>query len=218
MATRDDELMWKYRTLGGMMSPTERRRTQELIAMRNSPTEMQRFQADNMFRNSELETRRYEAEQRKEGMVGQGSTAAAHNAEAVKYKSDKDLEMGKYKVDRDKEIAEAQNATTIKVAGINADAKVDAQTEANKGIGIQGDWNVRLEQERAKTEAAKAAAQEQVWKNRQESKGTNTKERNRRIQQMVTNMQRMRKYKGKSIEELYETARRMIEEEQGNGE
>ena len=70
----------------------------------------------------------------------------------------------------------------------------------------------------AKAEAAKARAQEQVWKNRQESRGLDRKETNRRIQQMVTNMRGMRKYKGKSIEELYRIAQSVIEDEQGNGE
>lgn len=221
MRERDDELMWKYRTLGGMMSPTERRRTQEIIAMRSSPTELQRFQADNMFRNKELDTRRYEAEKRKEGMIGQGSTAAAYNAKAATRKAELEAATATSNINAQKEIEAGKRKTELEVAGINADAKVDAQAEANKGIGIQGDWNVRLEQERAKTEAAKAAAQEQVWKNRQEQRNDfqQSKEMNRRIDKMVSEMQEQGRYRGKSIAELVELAKKRIADSQnGNGE
>ena len=212
------DLEWKYRTLGGMMSQGERQRTRELMAAYNQPTEMQRFVAENALKNREQDTRIREAELKAQGMENQGAKAAEYNKDAAEYSADRTSETEKYRIDRQKEIEAARDQTNIKIAEGKNDAEIDKVTEQNKGLGTQGEWAVKLEQERAKTEAAKAAAQEQVWKNRQESKGLDKKEYNRRIQQMVTNMKGMRKYKGKTIEELYSIAQSTIEKELGNGE
>ena len=209
-AMQDSEAQWRYRTLGGMMSQSERRRA-EMLAMGVSDRE--RFVADNAYRNEELETRKTEARYKKEGMIGQGATAAEHNAEATKYKADKDLEMGKYKVDRDAEIAAAKNASNERIAGINADAQVDVQTEKNKGTGIAGEWAVKTEQERAKTEAAKAAAQERVYQNRYgERSGAAA---NAKIATMAAQLAKNPKYRKYTPEQLRELAERMYSQGQG---
>ena len=216
-----DDLEWKYRTLGGMMSQGERRRTRELMAAYNAPTEMQRFVAENALENREQDTRIREAELKAQGMREQGSQAAYYNAEASRYGADKTSETEKYRIDRQKEIEAARDQTNIKIAEGKNDAEIGKVTEQNKGLGTQGEWAVKLEQERAKTEAAKTAAQEQVWKNRQEQRNDlqQSKEMNRRIDRMVSEMQKQRRYRGKSIEELVELAKERIAAIQnGNGE
>lgn len=208
-----DDLEWKYRTLGGMMSRGERERTRELMAAYNQPTEMQRFVADNAFRNNELKTREREAELKAQGMKDQGATAAQFNSEAVKDKAEKDLELGKYDADRKVEIAAAQNASNEKVANINAAAQVDVQTEKNKGTGIAGEWAVKTEQERAKTEAAKAAAQERVYQNRYgERSGAAA---NAKIATMAAQLAKNPKYRKYTPEQLRELAERMYSQGQG---
>ena len=213
-AMQDSEAQWRYRTLGGMMSQSERRRA-EMLAMGVSDRE--RFVADNAYRNEELETRKTEARYKKEGMIGQGATAAEHNAGATKYKADKDLEMGKYKVDRDAEIAAAKNKTDIEIAGINAGAQVDVQTEKNKGTGIAGEWAVKTEQERAKTEAAKAAAQERVYQKRYGERSATTD--NAKIAAIVAQLQKNPKLRKLSEAELRRMAEnRYYGKQQGGGE
>ena len=207
-----NDLEWKYRTLGGMMSPGERQRTRELMAAYNQPTEMQRFVADNAYRNSELETREREAELKALGMKEQGSSAAKANAAAVLHKSDNDLELGKYDVDRKVEIAAAQNKSNEKVADINAGAQVDVQTEKNKGTGIAGEWAVKTEQERAKTEAAKAAAQERVYQNRYGERSATTD--NAKIANIATQLSKNKKYRKYSPEQLRDLAERMYRQGQ----
>ena len=209
---------WERRKWEMSLSPKDR---QEAIRQRlEGVTEGQRFQADNAFRNAELRTRETEAGYKAQGMEYQGARAAEFNAEAVKRKAELDAATATSNINAQKEIEAGKRKTELEVAGINADAKVDAQTEANKGLGIQGNWNVRLEQERAKTEAAKAAAQEQVWKSRQESKAgaADNREMNRRIDSMVKTMQQQPRYRGKSIEELVELAKQRIAKQNGNGE
>lgn len=212
-----NDLEWKYRTLGGMMSPGERQRTRELMAAYNQPTDMQRFVADNAFRNNELKTRVREAELKALGMKDQGATAAQFNSEAVKDKAEKDLEMGKYDADRKVEIAAAQNASNEKVANINAGAQVDVQTEKNKGTGIAGEWAVKTEQERAKTEAKKAAAQERVYKNRYgERRETIDKAK---MAAIVAQLQKNPKLRKLSEDELRRMAEnRYYGKQQGGGE
>ena len=208
-----NDLEWKYRVLGGAMSPGERQRTQELMAAYNRPTDMQRFVADNAYRNNELKTREREAEFKALGMKDQGATAAQFNSEAVKDKAEKDLELGKYDADRKVEIAAAQNASNEKVANINAGAQVDVQTEKNKGTGIAGEWAVKTEQERAKTEAAKAAAQERVYQNRYgERSGAAA---NAKIATMAAQLAKNPKYRKYTPEQLRELAERMYSQGQG---
>ena len=215
-AERYSDLEWKYRVLGGAMSPGERQRTQELMAAYNRPTERQRFVADNEYRNKELQTRETEARYKKEGMIGQGATAAEHNAKAVKHKADRDMELGKYKADRDAEIA-GQNASNERVAGINADAQVDVQAEKNKGTATAGEWAVRTEQQRAKTEAAKAAAQERVYQNRYGERSATTD--NAKIAAIVAQLQKNPKFRKLSEAELRRMAEnRYYGREQGGGE
>ena len=217
-ANLDSEDRWRYRKLGGMMSPTERARQRELMF---GVSDRERFVADNTYRNSELKTREREAKWKAQGMKDQGSEAARYNAEASKYGADKTSETEKYRIDRQKEIEAARDQTNIKIAEEKNDAEIGKVTEQNKGLGTQGEWAVKLEQKRAKTEAAKAAAQEQVWKNRQEQRNDlqQSKEMNRRIDRMVSEMQKQRRYRGKSIEELVELAKERIAAIQnGNGE
>ena len=212
-----DDLEWKYRTLGGMMSQSERQRTRELLAAYNQPTDMQRFVADNAFRNNELKTREREAELRAQGMKDQGATAAQFNSGAVKDKAEKDLELGKYDADRKVEIAAAQNASNEKVANINAGAQVDVQTEKNKGTGIAGEWAVKTEQERAKTEAAKAAAQERVYQNRSGERSAAAD--NAKIAAIVAQLKKDPKFRKASEAELRRMAEaRYYGKQQGGGE
>lgn len=212
-----NDLEWKYRTLGGMMSQGERQRARELMAAYNQPTDMQRFVADNAFRNNELKTREREAELRALGMKDQGATAAQFNSEAVKDKAEKDLELGKYDADRKVEIAAAQNASNEKVANINAGAQVDVQTEKNKGTGIAGEWAVKTEQERAKTEAEKAAAQERVYQKRYGERRETID--NAKIAAIVAQLQKNPKLRKHSEDELRRMAeKRYYGKQQGGGE
>ena len=209
---------WERRKWEMSLNPMERK---EAIRQRmEGVTDAQRFQADNAFRNAELRTRETEAKYKAQGMEYQGARAAEFNAEAMKHQADKTLEGSKYQADIQKEIEAARNAANIEMNQYRSDAEVDKAAEANKGIGIQGKWNIRLEQERAKTEAAKAAAQEQVWKNRQEQRNDfqQSKEMNRRIDRMVSEMQKQGRYRGKSIAELVELAKERIARQNGNGE
>ena len=207
-----DDLEWKYRKLGGMMSQGERQRTRELMAAYNRPTDMQRFVADNAYRNSELKTREREAEFKALGMKVQGADAAENNATATAYKADKDAEAEKYKADRQKEIEAARNASNESVANINAEAQVNVQAEKNKGTGIAGEWAVKTEQERAKTEAAKAAAQERVYQNRYGERSATTD--NAKIANIATQLSRNKKYRKYTPEQLRELAERMYRQGQ----
>lgn len=207
-----NDLEWKYRTLGGMMSQGERQRTRELMAAYNQPTDMQRFVADNAYRKSELETREREAEYKALGLKLQGAAAAEHNATATAYKANKDAEVAKYNADRQKEIEAARNASNETVAGINADAQFDVQTEKNEGTRIAGEWAVKTEQERAKTEAAKAAAQERVYQNRYgERSGAAA---NAKIATMAAQLAKNPKYRKYTPEQLRELAERMYSQRQ----
>ena len=205
----DSEAQWRYRTLGGMMSQGERRRA-EMLAMGVSDRE--RFIADNAFRDSELKTRETEARYKAEGMRDQGAKAAEHNKDATIRKAEIDAATTEKQFASQKEIAAAQNASNEKVAGINANAQVNVQTEKNKGTGIAGDWAVKTEQERAKTEAAKAAAQERVYQNRYGERSATTD--NAKIANIATQLSKNKKYRKYTPEQLRELAERMYRQGQ----
>ena len=198
-----------YRNFVGAMNPTQRKAAYERAY---GVSDRDRFVADNTFRESELKTREREAELKARGMEYQGARAAEFNAEAVKHKADKDLEMGKYNVDRQKEIEAARNATNENIADINAEAQVDVQKEKNKGTGIAGEWSVKTEQERAKTEAAKAAAQERVYQNRYGERRATTD--NEKIANIATQLSKNKKYRKYTPEQLRDLAERMYRQRQ----
>ena len=141
-ANLDSEDRWRYRTLGGMMSPTERARQQELMF---GVSDRERFVADNTYRNSELKTREREAKLKAQGMKDQGSEAARYNAEAVKRKAEIEAATGRYRTDADKEIAKI-NATAAeqraqeeqrgreRIATITANGRIQQETTRAQGV------------------------------------------------------------------------------------
>lgn len=195
-AELDSDAQWKYRTLGGMMSPGERARAREAAV---GVTDRQRFDADNKYRNRELDTRVREAELKAAGMRGQGAEAAGLTAEATKQKSANELELGKYTIDRQKEIAAAQNQTNIKISQDRADADVEISENKNKGIGIQGEWNVKQEQERTRGQEAAAAAQARIIGLKQSEK----------IAQITAGLQKTKQYRKMKPEDLRAMAEKM---------
>ena len=168
IATKGNEDQWRYRTLGRMMSQSERR-SAEMMAMGVSDKE--RFVADNAFRNRELRTREREARYKAQGMKDQGATAAEQNAGAVKYKADKDVIIGQNRAEADKEIAKenmraAEQRALMeqqgreKVATITANGRTQQETIKASGamdranIAAQSQEKIAMERTKAIREAA----------------------------------------------------------------
>lgn len=165
-----------------------RRRTLEISPGAGSPWEYKALVGDyrqkrdtSDFRNHELQMLQKQgknelgvAEQKKLGMIGQGSEAAKHNAAATVEAANVEAEAKKYGFDTQKAIEEGKSATSLtetekKIAG---ELEVEKQRgkNATDAADASGEWNLKGIQEKGKTDVSIAQTNAQAAKDAAERK------------------------------------------------
>ncbi len=165
------------------------RRRERIIANPNAETdttlrhsvlrnEEMRLARDHEMRRlgEELSTRRQESEDKKEGMIGQGSKAAEFNADAVKRKAEKEaasaMSVAETNAKRDVDIAgittksnekinEDKNDAAVEIAQIQGRATVDAEGIKAEDLAAQR-MAERLMRERKMSEQEQTEAMKEL--------------------------------------------------------